>query len=216
MQQNLVLVTCSPLAKIFQRRFRVREKAKSGDVVESVITVQDLLKNKERIYKDEVFSVPFKSVTGDIIFWSGIPSIIQDQDKINTISGAFGGVRAQETDALGIVKLPVDENILSGMFALFGGGGSPDIQKAVKEALAKAKFLSHERCLNAARRVYERMVTQRQQIDEAGGKQKFVPSPTEMLCTYVLEKEASQEVAQREQTAKDFESMIERIEAGRA
>lgn len=215
MQQNLVLVTCSPLAKIFQRRFRVREKAKGGDIVESVVTVQDLLRDRERVYKEEVFSVPFKSVTGDIIFWSGIPSIIQDQDKINAMSGAFGGVRAQETDALGIVKLPVDENILSGMFALFGGGGSPDIQKAVKEALAKAKVLSHERCLAAARRVYDRMITQRAQIEEAGGKQKFTPSPTEMLCTFVLEKEASQEVAQRQKTTEDFESMIERIQSGR-
>lgn len=209
MQQDLVLVTASPLAKIFQKRFKVRDK----DGNEKVTYLEELLDDKERIYKDETFSVPFRTVAGDITFWSGVPNIIREREKIELLSGGRGGIGGQETDATGIVKLPIDQNVLSGMFALMGGGTNADIKKEMAKALAKAKELSHERCLSAARRVYNKMMNQRQLMAEQDSRAKFTPSTTEILCAFVLEKEASANVQRAKRTEEEFEATLARIEA---
>jgi hypothetical protein len=210
MIQDLVLVTSSPLAKIFQKRFKVRD----ADGVETVVQLEELLDDKERIWKQETFSVPFRTVAGDIIFWSGVPNIIRDQDKIALLSGGRGGISGHETDATGIVKLPIDQDVLSGVFALMGGGNNTDIKREVARALEKAKELSHQRCLQAARRVYGKMMNQRQLMAEADSKARFTPSTTEILCAYVLEKEAVSDVMRKKRSVDDFEATLSRIEAG--
>jgi hypothetical protein len=210
MMQDLVLVTSSPLAKIFQKRFKVRD----AEGNEKVVQLEELLEDKERIWKQETFSVPFRTVAGDIIFWSGSPNIIRDPDKIALLSGGRGGISGHETDATGIVKLPIEQDVLSGVFALMGGGSNADIKKEVNKALEKAKQLSHERCLQAARRVYAKMMHQRQTMAEADTKARFTPSTTEILCAYVLEKEAVSDVVRKKRSVEDFEATLQRIEAG--
>lgn len=212
MIQNLILVTTSPLAKIFQKRFQVKRKDKDGNPYIEYVTVNDLVADKERVFKEEVFSVPFRTVTGDIIFWSGVPQPIRDQEKLRALVGGSGGFEGQETDALGIVNLPIDQDVLSGMFAFVSGDTTGDIKKQIQEGLKQARIISHNRCMDAARRVYSKMMDQRRLIMEDGGKAVFRPSPTEILCTFVLENEESGKIASKRRTEIDFEESIKRIE----
>jgi hypothetical protein len=211
MQQNLILTTTSPLAKIFMRRFRV-------DVGEGKIETvypEDLLADKERIWKREKFCVPFPTVQGNIEFWSGVPAPITDATQRAVLVGGRSGFDGGETDWTGLVMLDVDVNVLSGIFAVMGGGKAPNVEKAVKEAMKVAEVKSHERCMKAARNVFHRMQLQRKAIQEEG-KGHYSPSPTEQLCAIVLEREATAEVTRQRRQDEEFQAILDRIDGSGA
>jgi len=206
MKQNLILVTMSPIAKIFMKRFRVQDE--QGN--ETVVTPDVLLDDPDRIWREERFIVPFTTVSGNIDFISGIPNLIEDQAKRDVLVGGRSGYDASETDWTGLVMLDVESNVLSGIFQVMNGGKAPNVEKQVKAAMTAARQTSHERCMRAARRVFDRMMNQRALIEEAG-QGKFTPSVTEALCAIVMEKEASEQVARKTAHAQAFEARIAKI-----
>jgi hypothetical protein len=207
MQQNLILTTTSPLAKIFMRRYRVQ---KDDGSIETVYP-EDLIADKERIWAKERFCVPFPTVAGNIEFWSGVPMPITNENQRNVLVGGRSGFDGAETDWTGIVMLDVDVNVLSGIFNVIGGGKAPNIEKAVKEAMKRAEDKSTARCLKAARTVFSRMQAQRRLIQEEG-KGTYTLSPTEQLCAIVLEREASADIARQRRQDQEMADILARIE----
>lgn len=207
MKQNLVLVTTSPLAKIFQPRFRV----KAADGTETIVKRESLLNDPSRVFRDEVFSVQFVTTTGPIQFWSGIPKPIQDEAQKRVILGGADIFESAESDDTGIVSLELETDALSAIFSLAAGGTTDKgLKDMMKHAMTKAREASKERCMNQCRRMYRNMRAQMQLIEESG-KGKYIPSPAERLVAYVLEKEMTQEIARQRQHEKEFDDTMARI-----
>lgn len=207
MKQNLVLVTTSPLAKIFQPRFRVRDK----NGVETVVKREQLLSDPSRVFKAEPFSVQFVTTLGPIEFWSGIPKPIQDESQKRVILGNADIFESAETDDTGIVALDLEMDALSTIFSVAAGGTSDKgIKEMMAKAMAKATEASNARCMEQCRRVYRNMRSQMQMIEESG-QGRYIPSTAERLVAYVLEKEMSQEVANQRKQEQDFLDTMARI-----
>lgn len=208
MQQNLILTTTSPLAKIFMKRFRVER----ADGATDVIYPEDLLEDPDRIWRREKFCIPFPTVRGNIEFWSGQPAPITDPTQRAVLVGGRSGFDGQETDWTGLVMLDVDVNVLSGIFAVMGGGKAQNVEKSIKDAMKKAEAASEARCMAAARRVFQRMQAQRRAIQE-DGKGHYTPSLTERLVAIVLEREATDDVQRQRRQDEQFNAILDRIDS---
>lgn len=211
MRQNLILVTMSPIAKIFMKRFRVMD----AEGNESTVYPEQLLDEPERIFREEKFCVPFPTVRGNINFWCGVPLPIQDQTHRDILVGGRSGFDGQETDWTGLVMLDVEMDVLSGIFQVMAGGKMPAIEKQIKTAMKDARAESDKRCMDAARRIYRRMESQMQMIEE-DGKGKFSPSVTERLVALVMEKEAIREVQRKTAHDEAFSATMARIKSAGA
>jgi len=207
MRQNLILLTMSPLAKIFLKRFRVQ----NPDGSETIVRAEELLDDPSRIWKEEKFCVPFTTCAGNIPFWSGVPLPIQDQQQRDVLIGGRSGYDGQETDETGLVLLDVEMDVLSGIFQVMSGGKMPAIEKKIKEAMKQARQESDARCMAAARRVFQRMQMQRRSIEE-DGNDSYTPSTTERLVALVMEKEATAEVQRQSARDESFAATMARIE----
>lgn len=209
MKQNLILVTNSPLAKIFLKRYRVMTPTGAIETVRP----EDLIDEPERIWKEEAFCVPFPTVRGNIEFWSGTPAIIEDQTRRDVLIGGRNGYDSTESDWTGLVLLDIETDVLTGIFQIASGGKAPSVEKQVKAALKESKEKSNYRCLQAARRVFARMQMQRKSLQEDGkGRSSYILSPTEQLCAIVLEREATAEIERKRRQEKSIDAILDRIE----
>jgi len=199
----MMLVGLCPLAKIFLPYFHVYDGKDFNRPVETVTTSQ-LMKNPDRIYKEEFFSIAVKREVGGLNFIYNIPRQIPDTLIRNWLSNP----NVQETDCYGIVEMPLDQEAQAAMAYYVTNSRNPDklLMEQVAAAREQAKTASLERVLGNIRRVNHAMRRQ-YELNEEQKLGDFIPSPVEYLCAYALAEEQTRSAAE-EQAVKDKFKML--------
>ena len=206
----MILVSMSPLAKIFQPFFYVYEQ-KNGKLVEKEkITQEELMENPDRIWVDEPFSITVSRSSGDLQFISGQHKFIGDQLLRFWLSGGAPGDQMQETDQYGIVQMPIDPDVQGAMTYYMSNPNAKmdkSLTDSVKDAQELAKKLSTDRVMRSVTQVYTAMMKQYQLNDE--NKQgRYQPSPTEFLCAYAMKSERENDINKRKKIADQFSALL--------
>jgi len=206
---TLILVAASPLAKMFQRRWSVRENGKSY-----TMEVDQLIEDPDRVFKEEEFSilVPFSS--GAEQFWHGIPKPIQDPMRREVLAGGEDGLSFEETAWSGIVDLRMDVDALSMILGAAAGAdtGVPFKKSDVVDAIQDARRRGNERCLRQARKTYRALKDQREKLRESGSKATYAPSVSEFLCAHVLANEEKALRVKSDSMQKKVDELIGMVE----
>lgn len=178
-----------------------------------VVQTQELLKpeNKKRIFEEEPFIIYFPTSDGAVEFVSGEPRAVIDNDMRNALVGGQTRADAAETHWTGLVPIHLPTEIYGNVYGGATKTRSKEKENEAKEAWEKAKKESHERCLEAAKAVFNNMLSQKKMIEEGGSKQVYKPSVTERLCTIVLEDSLAAQSREQERLDADFEAKIANI-----
>lgn len=212
MIQSMILVAASPLAKMFQRRWTVRENGKSY-----TMEVDQLVEDPDRVWKEEEFSILLPFSSGAEQFWHGIPKPVQDPLRREVICGGSDGLSYEETAWAGVVELRVDVDVLSMILgSATGGSGGAFDRSAVVTAVEDARKRANERCLRQARKTYSALRDQREKLKEAGNKATYSPSVAEFLCAHVLANEEKIRQDKRDSMRRKVDDLIGQVEAQNA
>jgi hypothetical protein len=199
------LCVLSPLAKIFQPLFYVGTEA---------VTTSDLMRDPERIFKHEPFSVVVERSQGSIRFTHGIPKLVSDETLALYLSGGETGEWKQETDFTGIAQLPLSPEATGVIMAALTGQGALELAEnahhAAKQALDAAKLISESRVLRQVRHVYALLKKQREQNKE-DKRGDAPPTPTEYLCAYVLAAEEAKKSDETKKITEQFKNLMSHI-----
>lgn len=205
---SIILVAASPLAKIFQKRWTVRENGKAY-----TMEVEQLVEDPDRVFVEEEFSilVPFSS--GAEQFWHGIPKPIQDPMRREVLAGGDDGISFEETAWTGIVELKINVDTLSMILGSFAGSQQSISKDAVVDAIKDARNRANERCMRQARKVYTALKKQREALKESGSKATYAPSVSEFLCAHVLANEEKILKQKYDSMREKVDSLIGMVEA---
>jgi hypothetical protein len=208
MIQSMILVAASPLAKIFQRRWTVRENGKSY-----TMEIEQLVDDPDRVFKDEEFSILLPFSSGAEHFWHGIPKPVQDPLRREVICGGSDGLSYEETQWSGVVELRVDVDVLSMILGSAAGAGGGFDRTSVVTAIEDARRRANERCLKQARKTYSALKDQREKLKEAGNRASYSPSVSEFLCAHVLANEEKINQEKRDNMRRKVDDLIGQVEA---
>lgn len=212
MSTSIVLVAASPLAKIFQRRWTVRENGKSY-----TMEIEQLADDPKRVFLEEEFSILVPFSNGAEQFWHGIPQTIQDPLKRDVLTGGSDGLSFQDYQWTGIVELRIGYDVLSQILASAAGSESVSFKReTVVDAIQDARLRATARCLEQARRTYRALKDQREKLLEHGNKATYTPSVAEFLCAYVLKEEEDSKRQKRDNMRKQVDELIGQVESANA
>lgn len=205
---SLILVAASPLAKMFQKRWTVRESGKAY-----TMEVEQLVDDPDRVFKDEEFSilVPFSS--GAEQLWFGIPKPVQDPMRREVLAGGDDGISFAETDWTGIVDLRLGVDTLSMILGQFAGAQQSVSKNDIVSAIQDARNRSNVRCMRQARKVYRALKDQREKLKESGSKATYAPSVAEFLCAHVLANEEKLLKQKADNMREKIDNLIGMVEA---
>lgn len=206
--ESIILIAACPLAKMFQRRWTVRENGKSY-----TMEIDDLKDDPERVFKDEEFSLLLPFSSGAEQFWHGIPKAVQDSSRRDVICGGSDGNSYEETMWAGIVDLRVDVDVLSMILGSAAGAQQGFDKSAVVTAVKDAQRRAHDRCMRQVRKTYQALKNQRERIKESGSRAEYAPSVSEFLCAYVLREEEEKKKEKDANMRKTVDDLIGQVEA---
>jgi hypothetical protein len=229
-----MIIGCfTPLVKIFLPYFwvpdldakGVQKKDKEGNPLEIRVTCNQMLKDPERILRDEpfrfhvprsvgAFGMHFKRPTNvtdnNLVMWLTGDDIGQQIDPTFTIS--------TETDAYGVALIPLRPDVQGALVTSLATGGADTADLFAKEreqalqAHEKAVRISKHRAERAAKHMVRTFRDQRQKDKEAG-RGHYVPSPAEYLAAYYLAEQETEEAQQMQAVVTRFNDMMDKIEA---
>jgi hypothetical protein len=193
-------IAASPLAKVFQPHLH-----------------QSLLENPENIFKTDSSIIYVPRSCGRVALTLGVPKLIagrQTSDKdedilylMHWLTGGPDGLQVQETECYGIVQLDLQDEVMARVTQMVHeaminpeAAKKASLDDATRAEMARAKqnavALSELRVMRAIRRCWEQLQKQ-YDINQESGLGKYRPSPTEVLCQYVLRKEINAEKARQ-------------------
>lgn len=209
--QSMILLAACPLAKMFQKRWSVRENGKSY-----TMEIADLKDDPARVFKDEEFSLLLHFSSGAEQFWHGIPKAVQDPLRRDVLCGGEDGLAFEETMWAGIVDLRVDVDVLSMILGNAAGAGGGFDKSAVVTAVKDAQHRAQTRCMRQIRKTYEALKSQRERLRESGSRAEYAPSVSEFLCAYVLKEEEEKKKEKDANMRKTVDDLIGQVEAQHA
>ncbi len=214
----MIIGAYSQLVKMFLNEFWViDEKGK-----ETKVKNTDMVKDPERIYKQEKFWFHVPRSVGAFKVTINQPENVNDKDLVCFVTGDDIGQRidetfesSTETDCYGISLLPLKSDvqgmILQGLATGETSFDEKDLKNQLKSAHEKAKEISEHRCKRAAKKLVQSIKDQRQKDTEAN-RGHYVPSPAEYLTAYFLAKDETEEAMAKKEVVDKFSGMMGQIE----
>lgn len=202
----MILIALCPLAKIFQRRFSIKDEPKT-------YTVDDLLAEPDRVFKEENFTMSINRSAGDIAFTYGAPRQIVDPNLALWLSGGEDGTQSDDTDHTGIVQMPFDQATDEALrwYIAQGKALPPDLNDVIVSAREKAKELSKFRVMRQIHRVHSALKRQ-YALNEEQKLGAYQPSPTEFLSAYVLSSSEIQTAQKRSEITNAFKELMSKTQ----
>ena len=199
-----------PLAKIFQPRFEVKKE----DGTFEVVTTSDLMKNPERIHKEEKFSILVERSCGDIKFWCGEPRYLSDSDLVGFLTGGPAGDWKQDTDFSGLTEVQMNGDTMGELMAQIAGGqpAAKSLESRIRVSQSEAKKISEARVYRMIKLMLSRLKKERERLKEEG-KGSYVPSSVEFLCTYAMATEEAQNVDEMKRITDSFNDLMAKVES---
>lgn len=196
----------SPLAKVFQRDgFKITSK--EGKI--SFVSLEDLIENPLRITdsSESNFSIYVPRSQGSIEFAHAKPKQIVDPLLLEYLTATrTNGI--SECDMYGIVPFHIKQDALAEAIT-----SAEDEEEAIRsrlkadriESLEMAKKASHEKLMRAVRNVVQTIKESHQKLSEESKGKTYMPSETEILCTFILADEMAKTAQKRDSLMKKFQ-----------
>ena len=199
-----------PMAKIFQPRFEV----KNPDGTFEIVTTAMLMRDPERIRKEEKFSILIERSIGDVKFWYGEPRYLANSDLVAYATGGIDGDFKQETDFSGLVEVPLDGDTMGELMAQIAGGQAAEgsLTSRIKGSQQIAREISEKRVMRQIRTTLQRLKKERERLQEEG-KGNYTPSPVEFLCTYALASEETTTTEELKKITDSFNELMSKVES---
>jgi hypothetical protein len=194
----------SPLAKVFQPSYK--SISKDGKV--TIISLESLVENPERIMspKEDPFSIFVPRAFGSLEFTYMKPKQITDPLVLEWLTATRTG-GAGECDTYGVVPFNIKVDAFAEAVSAIEGE-EEDIRERRKsdimDSLELAKAQSTEKLMRAVRGVVETIKKEHERLGEEGKGRAYMPSNTEILCTFILSDEMAKISAKRKSTMDKF------------
>lgn len=201
------VICASPLAKIFLPDFQNK-----------------LMDDFETLYDEKIpFAVRVKTSHGTYQFEYNKPKLLGPKPTGNKMDvdwpyfvewlcgGDSGTEYGEETKMTGIVKLPVQNDVMAMLASIVESGDkvSAKAQDAVKDSRAKARKISDLRITKAAWSIYE---AYRKQTEMAMEDNKtYLPTSTEYLCVKLLSESIREKEGPKTRMAKEVKEMMSKM-----
>ena len=196
------IISLSPLARIFQ----------------PYVNIEPFLENPALIYDDAYneanpFSIYIQGAHQTRMYAPGEIHLVDE--SLTMIYAGIDNTRLnKEYNGTGFVFFEVNDKIAAALDfnKKTGYALPPDLKRELDNSLDGFRQLSHQRCLKAAKDLYNSMVAGRHQLKEAG-KEPPEPNDMELLIAYLLKDEVKKAKARRAKLTEAWEAAHDEINA---